>query len=93
MFRCISVYLSLPFWLAREASLRKERTGHALPLQAIEDAEHARVSDAAKARIRTLKDHEEGANSARGEVLAKDGMAIGIERSTVVQGRRERLHM
>jgi hypothetical protein len=31
-------YITLPFWLAREARVRKHKYGHAMPLRAQEDA-------------------------------------------------------
>ncbi|KAK3616983.1 hypothetical protein LTR22_026888, partial [Elasticomyces elasticus] len=39
-------FSSLPFWLLLEARQRKKKTGHAMPLQALEDALHAQVSEA-----------------------------------------------
>ena len=46
-------FLTLPFWLAREASARKRKTGHAMPLHAMLDdgklhAALFRVRDQAK---------------------------------------------
>jgi hypothetical protein len=61
MFRCILSYLTLPYWLYREAMSRKRKTGHALPVQALEDAEHSQVSAEAMARIRRLNEVEETA--------------------------------
>jgi hypothetical protein len=54
-------YASLPFWLEREARIRKEKTGHATPLQAMEDAEHSQISDAARARLHEINAAEESA--------------------------------
>lgn len=58
-FRCIVSYLTLPIWLQWEALQRKKKTGHALPLQAMEDAEHSQVSAATMARIREINALEE----------------------------------
>lgn len=38
-------FASLPLWLLLEARQRKKKTGHAMPLRALEDAAHAMVSD------------------------------------------------
>ena len=46
--------MSLPFWLLGEASRRKRKYGHAMPLGALEDAEHAMVSEAALQRVHEL---------------------------------------
>ncbi|KAK5943763.1 hypothetical protein PMZ80_004772 [Knufia obscura] len=43
-------YASLPFWLLWEARRRKKKYGHAMPLRALDDAQHAHISDAARAR-------------------------------------------
>ena len=56
---CILSYLTLPLWLLREANARKKKTGHALPLQAMEDAENSQVSAAAHARIHEINAREE----------------------------------
>ncbi|KAK3628525.1 hypothetical protein LTR56_018570 [Elasticomyces elasticus] len=39
-------FSSLPVWLLLEARQRKKKTGHAMPLRALEDALHAQVSEA-----------------------------------------------
>jgi len=52
-------YASLPFWLEREARIRKEKTGHATPLQAMEDAEHSQISDQARIRLHEIAAAEE----------------------------------
>lgn len=36
-------YLTLPFWLTREARARKRRTGQVMPIRAMEDAGKAKV--------------------------------------------------
>ncbi|KAL2067353.1 hypothetical protein VTL71DRAFT_1778 [Oculimacula yallundae] len=41
---CIAAYLSLPFFLSLEASMRKKKTGHAIPLQALEDADNCKIA-------------------------------------------------
>lgn len=41
-------YSSLPLWLLWEARRRKQKTGHAMPFRALEDAAHAMVSDGTK---------------------------------------------
>jgi hypothetical protein len=42
-FTCIG-YASLPLWFLWEARSRKKKTGHAMPLRALEDALHAQVA-------------------------------------------------
>lgn len=39
--------------------MRKQKTGHAIPLQAMEDAEHSQVSAAAIARLHEINALEE----------------------------------
>lgn len=46
----IILYASLPYWYLWEAERRKRKYGHAMPIKALEDASHAMVSDAARAR-------------------------------------------
>ncbi len=50
----ILAYLTLPMWLMWEANRRKRKTGHAVPLQAMEDEENSQVSEAAQARLHQL---------------------------------------
>ncbi|RFU29284.1 hypothetical protein B7463_g7057, partial [Scytalidium lignicola] len=54
----VVTYLTLPFLLKIEASRRKRKTGHALPLQSLEDSEHSQVSEAAMEGIRQLNQLE-----------------------------------
>lgn len=56
---CIISYASIPLWLQLEAKQRKKKTGHALPLQAMIDAENSQVSPEALARIQAMNDLEE----------------------------------
>lgn len=56
---CILSYLTLPLWLMREARIRKLKTGHAMPLQAMEDAENSQVSEAARARLHEINQLEQ----------------------------------
>lgn len=58
---CVLSYFTLPLWLLREANARKKKTGHALPLQAMEDAENSQVSAEAHARIHEINAREEEA--------------------------------
>ncbi|KAF9892101.1 hypothetical protein FE257_002507 [Aspergillus nanangensis] len=55
---CILTYLCLPVLLLWEAERRKRKTGHAMPLRAILDAENAQVSDAAIARLHEIQEQE-----------------------------------
>jgi hypothetical protein len=55
---CMLAYLTLPFWLLREANARKRKTGHAIPLRAMEDAESSQISASALAHIREINDRE-----------------------------------
>lgn len=52
-------YASLPLWLLWEARRRKRKYGHAMPLRALEDVQHARISDAARAKEREQAMREE----------------------------------
>jgi hypothetical protein len=65
---CILAYLTLPLWLLREARQRKLKTGHAMPLQAMEDAENSQVSEAAHARLHAITEAEENAAMKRDEM-------------------------
>lgn len=58
---CLLSYLTLPLWLLREAKIRKKKTGHAMPLRAMEDAEQSHVSAATLARIHEVTALEEKA--------------------------------
>ncbi|KAL9088345.1 MAG: hypothetical protein Q9165_006270 [Trypethelium subeluteriae] len=69
---CVLSYLTLPLWLEMEASNRKKKTGHALPLQAVEDAEQAQVSEAEKVRIRALRAEEEAAAAEKRDSVVKN---------------------
>jgi hypothetical protein len=42
-----------------EAKQRKRKTGHAMPLRAMEDAEHSMISAAARARLHEINAMEE----------------------------------
>lgn len=42
-----------------EAKKRKRKTGHAMPLRAMEDAEHSMISAAARARLHEISAMEE----------------------------------
>jgi hypothetical protein len=56
---CILSYMTLPVWLLLEARQRKLKTGHALPLQAMQDAENSQVSAATLDRIHEITALEE----------------------------------
>ncbi|KFX93817.1 hypothetical protein O988_06615 [Pseudogymnoascus sp. VKM F-3808] len=58
---CVLSYCTLPLWLLREANARKKKTGHALPLQAMEDAENSQVSAETHARIHEINAREQKA--------------------------------
>ncbi|KAK2805533.1 hypothetical protein FQN50_006159 [Emmonsiellopsis sp. PD_5] len=62
-------YLAIPYCLLVEAQARKRETGHALPIQALEDAERSQVSEAAMARIQELRIGDEG---------GKEGGGVGV---------------
>jgi MFS family permease len=79
---CILSYLTLPLWLLREANARKKKTGHALPLQAMEDAENSQVSAEAHARIHEINAREEQAAFKNEEMkldVAEEGSADHVE--------------
>ncbi|KAK4552275.1 hypothetical protein LTR86_010445 [Recurvomyces mirabilis] len=50
----IGSYLTIPLWLTWEAKQRKNKTGFAIPLQAMEDEEHSAVSASAHDRLREV---------------------------------------
>jgi hypothetical protein len=52
-------YLTLPVFLLLEAKHRKRKTGHALPLQAMEDMENSQVSEAMLNRVHEINAMEE----------------------------------
>ena len=56
---CIATHLTLPVWLLIEAKKRKRKTGHAMPIRAMEDAEHAMISAVALARLHEVNKMEE----------------------------------
>lgn len=55
---CIVTYLCLPILLIWEAEGRKKKTGHAMPLRAIIDAENAQASDATIAHLHAIQQQE-----------------------------------
>jgi hypothetical protein len=59
----------LPVWLLLEAKRRKAKTGHALPLQAMEDMENSQVSAATLNRVHEINAMEE--TNARGALDEK----------------------
>lgn len=74
-------YASLPWWLEREARIRKNKTGHATPLQAMQDAENSQVSEAARARLHEINAAEEAetlknAMEKKQEVISTDAQHI-----------------
>lgn len=56
---CILSFATLPLWLLLEAKRRKAKTGHALPLQAMEDMENSQVSAAMLSRVHEINAMEE----------------------------------
>lgn len=50
--------LCIPILLLLEGESRKRKTGHAMPLRAILDAENSQVSDAALARLQAIQEQE-----------------------------------
>ena len=67
-------FASLPLWLLFEARQRKKKTGHAMPLRALEDAQHAMVSDQVRQR-----EHEQTVREEKGKVDV-EATATRIER-------------
>lgn len=61
----IVTYATIPFFLQLEASQHKKKTGHALPLQSLEDSENSQVSAAAMAmaELHQLNQLGDGENS------------------------------
>ncbi|OAL38112.1 hypothetical protein AYO20_02564 [Fonsecaea nubica] len=80
---CILSYLTLPLWLMREAHVRKKKTGHAMPLQAIEDAERSMVTDAAHDLIHRLNEQEEMG------MLAAKGVEAGAAEAQHVEEQHQ----
>jgi len=50
----IIAYSTLPLWLMWEAKRRKAKTGHAIPLQAMEDEDNSQISTAAHAKLHQI---------------------------------------
>jgi len=50
----ILAYATLPLWLMWEANRRKMKTGHAIPIQAMEDEENSQVSTAAHDKLHQI---------------------------------------
>jgi hypothetical protein len=61
----ICAYSTVPLWLMWEAQRRKAKTGHAFPLQAMEDEENSEVSAAAHERLRRVNEFQEKGDAAR----------------------------
>jgi hypothetical protein len=61
----ICAYSTVPLWLMWEAQRRKAKTGHAFPLQAMEDEENSEVSAAAHERLRQVNEFQEKGDAAR----------------------------
>jgi hypothetical protein len=55
---CVISCLCIPILLLLEAEQRKRKTGHAMPLRAILDAENSQVSEAALARLHAIQEQE-----------------------------------
>ncbi|KAJ5808355.1 hypothetical protein N7474_009624 [Penicillium riverlandense] len=55
---CVISCLCIPILLLLEAEHRKRKTGHAMPLRAILDAENSQVSEAALARLHAIQEQE-----------------------------------
>lgn len=81
------LYASLPFWYLWEAERRKRKYGHAMPLKALEDASHAMVSDAARAREEQQQIVEE-----KGVVANDIERAEHVEELGEVGGDEKRKH-
>lgn len=79
---CIVSYLTLPLWLMREAQIRKKKTGHAIPLQAMEDAERSMVSAAAHDLIHQINEREEK------EVFSGKDIELGDRRVEHIEERK-----
>lgn len=69
-------YATLPWWLEREARIRKNKTGHATPLQAMQDAENSQISDEARARLHEITAAEE-AEALKFSAKGKEGLEVG----------------
>lgn len=62
----ILAYITIPVWLMLEAGWRKKKTGHAIPIQAMEDEDNSQVSASNHARLRDLNETEK--NRENGDV-------------------------
>lgn len=75
----ILAYLTLPLWLMWEANQRKCKTGHSVPLQAMEDEENSQVSEATHARLHQLN------ATAEQQALEREGRKIDLVEQASVQ--------
>lgn len=79
---CIVTFLCIPALLLLEAKQRIKKTGHAMPLRAMQDAENAQVSEATMARIHDLAEDEE-AKAIEGKVFEANDAALPVHMETV----------
>ncbi|KFX97544.1 hypothetical protein O988_04824 [Pseudogymnoascus sp. VKM F-3808] len=68
----IVIYATVPFFLQLEASQRKKKTGHALPLQCLEDSENSQVSAVAMAELHQLNQLGDGEDSLKPNGVHKE---------------------
>ncbi|KFZ24828.1 hypothetical protein V502_00686 [Pseudogymnoascus sp. VKM F-4520 (FW-2644)] len=68
----IVIYATVPFFLQLEASQRKKKTGHALPLQSLEDSENSQVSAAAMVELHQLNQLRDGDDFLKSKAAHKE---------------------
>jgi hypothetical protein len=78
---CILSYLSLPLLLNWEAKRRKDKTGNAMPLQAMVDAENSQVADANMGRIIEMNANDDGVAAREKQNAIEEGKSNHMETS------------
>lgn len=68
----IVIYTTIPFFLQLEASQRKRKTGHALPLQSLEDSENSQSSAAAMTELQQSNQLGDGDDSLKSKAAHKE---------------------
>lgn len=82
---CVLSYLTLPLLLNWEAMRRKNKTGSAMPLQAMADAENSQVNDSTMARVIEMSVQGDNVGAEKGDL--EDGKADHFEKSDKIESR------
>ena len=86
---CILSYLSLPILLNWEAKRRKDKTGSAMPLQAMADAENSQVADANMDRIIEMNAQVERLSEEQKATMLEEGESDHLEKSDAIRGKQK----